>query len=89
MRRILKNIGLSLCILICSLIIGVLCYWTFGWAPRGSAEMAAYLNRHFPLKGETIVAAEGVGITSGAGIRGRSGLSLPRIQAPGGCTEPR
>ena len=71
LRRIIKNAGLSLLAVLVLLVVGYICYITFGWAPRDDAEMTLYMKERFPLKGEDIVAVETLGVTSGAGFRGK------------------
>ena len=71
LRWLGRNILYVLLSLPLLLIIGYLCYVTYGWAPRGDAEMTVYMKQYFPLKGENIVAVEGLDITSGAGILGK------------------
>ena len=53
------------------LFVGLLCDNLFGWMPRSDEAKVLYFNRYFPLKGERIVAVEGLNVTSGAGIRGK------------------
>ena len=70
LRKIAKHAGLSVLLSVFLLIVGYLCYVTFGWMPRGDAEITAYMKQYFPLKGENIVSVEALDVTSGAGIHG-------------------
>ena len=74
LRKIMKHAGRSAVAVILLLIVGCVCYifyLTWGWAPRGDAEMTEYMKRYFPLKGENIVSVERLAVTSGAGIHGK------------------
>ena len=74
LRKIMKHAGRSAVAVILLLIVGWVCYifyLTWGWAPRGDAEMTEYMKRYFPLKGENIVSVERLDVTSGAGIHGK------------------